>query len=222
MSIIAEFRVPAPEFLLEAPLEASEGVVTLERMVVDGDESVTPYVWVSTDDYGTFEAALREGESAGAFEVVEAHERERLYRVDWTGDRDGIVGALDDASATVLSAEGEDGVWTLRALFADREAVSTVAERLRSAHSGVDLVRIYRGDDPSTYGRYEVTEEQRDALLAAREAGYFAVPRECTLQEVADELGISRNAASARLRRGHDALVAHTLDHDEGPAREPP
>jgi hypothetical protein len=41
------------------------------------------------------------------------------------------------------------------------------------------------------------------------------VPREVTLTELADRLDISRNALSARLRRGHRNLLANTLVHEE-------
>ncbi|WP_263654245.1 helix-turn-helix domain-containing protein [Halomicrobium urmianum] len=52
--------------------------------------------------------------------------------------------------------------------------------------------------------------------MTAYHAGYFEVPRATTLADVADDLDISRNAASARLRRGHRNLLASTLVHDEG------
>ncbi|WP_436911412.1 bacterio-opsin activator domain-containing protein [Halosimplex marinum] len=217
MSVIGEFRVPAASFLLDDALGSVDGTVTVERMVVDGDEAVTPYVWITSSDFERFEAALGGDPSVGSFARVEDHPEERLYRVEWRGEHSDLLSVLDDVAATVLRAEGEDGVWTLRALFPDRDAAATFHDRVRDGDGGVELVRLYRADDPSTYGKYEVTDEQREALTVAREAGYFAVPRECSLADVADELGISRNAASARLRRGQDALVGHTLDHDDRP-----
>ncbi|WP_135365315.1 helix-turn-helix domain-containing protein [Halosimplex halophilum] len=217
MSAIGEFRVPAAAFLLDDALGSVAGTVTVERMVVDGDEAVTPYVWVASADFEGFEATLDGDPSVASFALVEDHPEERLYRIEWRDEHNGLLPALDDVAATVLRAEGEDGVWTLRALFPDRDAAATFHDRVREGDEGIELVRLYRADDPSTYGQYEVTDEQREALTVAREAGYFAVPRECSLADVAEELGISRNAASARLRRGQDALVGHTLDHDDRP-----
>ncbi|WP_415379908.1 bacterio-opsin activator domain-containing protein [Halosimplex sp. TS25] len=214
MTVIGEFTVPATAFLLGDALGAVGGTVTLERMVVDGEQAVTPYVWVASADFEAFETALRSDASVSEFAVVEDHDDERLYRVEWESDGTDLLAALDDVAATVLHAEGGDGVWTLRALFSDQASVSSFDDRFCAAREGVELDRLYRSDDPSSYGKYEVTEKQRAALTAAREAGYFSVPRECSLQDVADELGVSRNAASARLRRGQEALVGHTLDHD--------
>ena len=47
-----------------------------------------------------------------------------------------------------------------------------------------------------------VTPKQAEALRMANERGWFEVPRDATLGEIADELGISTQAASDRMRRG--------------------
>lgn len=47
-----------------------------------------------------------------------------------------------------------------------------------------------------------------ELVLTAAEAGYFEVPREVSLAELADREGISDVTASERLRRGIGRLVA--------------
>ena len=39
--------------------------------------------------------------------------------------------------------------------------------------------------------RAGMTDAQREALVTANETGYFAVPREATLADIADELGVA-------------------------------
>lgn len=51
------------------------------------------------------------------------------------------------------------------------------------------------------------------------EAGYFSIPRETTLCEVADRLEISDVAASRRLRRGLSDLVTSAI-HQSATAEE--
>ena len=51
------------------------------------------------------------------------------------------------------------------------------------------------------------TDNQREALLFALEAGYFEEPREVTLGEVATGLGIPQPAASGLLRHGIKRLI---------------
>ncbi|MFC7229271.1 helix-turn-helix domain-containing protein [Salinirubellus salinus] len=48
---------------------------------------------------------------------------------------------------------------------------------------------------------------QREILVHAVERGYFEVPREVSLQEVADDLGIPQSTASYRLRRATAQLA---------------
>ena len=56
-----------------------------------------------------------------------------------------------------------------------------------------------------------MTPEQFEALVAAVRNDYFAVPRGIPLAELAEGLGISTQAASKRLRRGHERLVRNAL-----------
>lgn len=48
----------------------------------------------------------------------------------------------------------------------------------------------------------EVSEIYHEALRTAFEKGYYEVPREGTLTDVAEELGIPSSEASERLRHG--------------------
>ncbi|WP_255190899.1 helix-turn-helix domain-containing protein [Natronobeatus ordinarius] len=56
-----------------------------------------------------------------------------------------------------------------------------------------------------------LTDRQREVLEAALREGYFEVPRECTLEELADDLGIDKSTASGILRRGERRVLAHVL-----------
>lgn len=79
---------------------------------------------------------------------------------------------------------------------------------------GVTLQRVHhlRGDEDAPVAtRWDVTPPQEAALRAALEAGYFAVPREATADEVADELGISKSAFLERLRRGQGSLLGQVV-----------
>ena len=54
-------------------------------------------------------------------------------------------------------------------------------------------------------------DEQRDLLESAAREGYFKVPREITLVELADRSGISDQEASEQIRRRLDALVHESV-----------
>ncbi|MFB6188310.1 MAG: helix-turn-helix domain-containing protein [Halapricum sp.] len=52
-----------------------------------------------------------------------------------------------------------------------------------------------------------LTEAQRDLLRSAVREGYFKVPREISLVELADIHDVSDREASQQLRRGLDAVL---------------
>ena len=56
-----------------------------------------------------------------------------------------------------------------------------------------------------------LTDRQRECLQAALRLGYFEVPRECTLAELADRLGVDKSTASETIRRGQTRLVKSAL-----------
>jgi predicted DNA binding protein len=56
-----------------------------------------------------------------------------------------------------------------------------------------------------------LTPPQEELVVAAYENGYFAQPREASLRELAESLDISPSAASGRLRRAIESLVAETV-----------
>jgi predicted DNA binding protein len=52
-----------------------------------------------------------------------------------------------------------------------------------------------------------LTERQREVIEAAARMGYFTVPRECTLAELAESLDVDKSTASTVLRRAQQRLV---------------
>ena len=92
-------------------------------------------------------------------------------------------------------------------LFGDRECVSTFHEYCSDSRN-IDLLRVFDRANPATYGEFGLAEAQRNAL----EAGYFEVPMEAQLDDIAAALDISPQATSQRLRRGHTALLRNTLE----------
>ena len=57
--------------------------------------------------------------------------------------------------------------------------------------------------------------EQRAALNAAVEGGYYETPRETTLDDLAASLDIPRSTLSYRLRQAESKLACRYVDDDE-------
>lgn len=224
MSVLAEFVIPAREFVLADTLTAVPDMRIEIKRVVGGEAFVTPYFWASGGDFDTFENALRDDEMVLDVLTLEeqeekdqpSQEEDRFYRVTWKQQMPNLITAVSDAKATVLEAVSTDGEqWEVKVLFPDDQALSDFREYCLEHDFPFQPKRVYRPDNPGERGQYGVTEDQQEALEAAYHAGYFSVPRDQTLTEVAEDLDLSRNALSARLRRGHRNLLANTLIHEE-------
>ncbi|UPV72944.1 helix-turn-helix domain-containing protein [Halorussus limi] len=215
MSVLAAFTVTSDDFLLAWTLErVPEMRIEIERVAVE-DESVTPYFWASGEDFEGFEAALDDDPTIEGSVTLEDHGDQRLYQVTWKRNARGIVYAVSEVDATILQATSDGTDWSVELLFPDDGAVSAFQDYAATHDLSFELRWLHDSAHPEAFGQYEVTDEQREALVTAYRQGYFSVPGEVSLGELADELDISKNAASARLHRGYANLVENTLIHDE-------
>ena len=84
-------------------------------------------------------------------------------------------------------------------------AGESLNEKPRSAYPNRDMCPQCSSD---TQG---LTDKQHEVIATALEMGYFEIPRDCTLQDLASELDISHQAASERLRRGMKTIVESNM-----------
>ncbi|RBI58263.1 hypothetical protein DMJ13_27575 [halophilic archaeon] len=95
-------------------------------------------------------------------------------------------------------------------LFPERDGISTTSQYAKEHGFTLDVSRIYDVDRAQRV-QYELTEDQRTALVTALEHGYYEVPREIDQSALADSLGISHQAMSERLRRGTEGIIREVL-----------
>lgn len=97
----------------------------------------------------------------------------------------------------------------------ERSEVTDVVDRLRSVANGVNLrqlVRIDRNTSSETalLDLTTLTETQRETVTLAISRGYYRQPRQASISDLADELGISTPAVSQRLSAA-ESKVMRTL-----------
>lgn len=151
--------------------------------------------------------------AAAAAEAVESHpaveEYESLYRgperslARYTTEKSGLYAFLRDASLPPeYPIVVEDGRFEFE-MTATREQFEAIRNGLDAAGVDYELLSLVGSETPAGL----LTDRQREALDAAIRLGYFEVPRECTLTDVADELGVDKSTASGVLRRGEGRIV---------------
>lgn len=99
--------------------------------------------------------------------------------------------------------------WRQTGWFADRDAFDAFSSFWQH-NAGFRLRRLTHDGTPEPPGD-GLTDRQHEALRAAYEMGYFEIPREASLEEVAAELGIATSSVSERLPRAQTRLIQKTV-----------
>jgi predicted DNA binding protein len=75
----------------------------------------------------------------------------------------------------------------------------------------MELQRLHSPETPTVDGQYMLTDTQRETIQLAHELGYYDIPRDVTMADLASELDVSQQALSKRLRRAHETITQHLL-----------
>lgn len=101
--------------------------------------------------------------------------------------------------------------WYTFDLTGTRAELEDLQEVLDGAPLSYELESLVTRTEPESL----LTDRQREVLEAAVREGYLAVPRECTLAELAATLDVDKSTASTVLRRGQARLVGWFLTGPE-------
>jgi len=213
MTAIAEFTLPAADFPLGRVFEEHpDATLELDRVVPTGD-TVMPFFWV-TDPDGDLAAIrdlfddLPELRSATLMEIVGDR---GLFNAEWDPEYMGIMAAVGATDVTVLSATGSIDGWVFELRAASMDQFAEFRRYCDDHDIPVDLTRLSRLSEMSPGDEYDLTPEQREALVLAYREGYYDDVGRPDQDALAAQFGISRQALSARLRRGYRNLIESTL-----------
>lgn len=219
MVIVVDIEIPVEEFELG---EIGNAQVTFESSVA-ASEAMFPYMWVETGDPVRFRQWVESEPAVRNIHLLHDEEDDEpaLYRVDWTQDSRAFLACLKAAELSVLRAAGTRNGWEFRLRFDGSDALSTFQQACqdRSITLTVNRVQTNSGID---YPEQRLTQPQREVMTLALEKGYFDVPRRTTLVELADELGVSDQAISARIRRASKKLWESVLFSEPRSTEEKP
>lgn len=225
--IVADFHLATP-ILREALAALPDAVVRLHRVYATNSGPIRLQFRVETVDPKGFDAALADDPTVTDPTVLSDSGDARFYRVELTDEGREATTYYQwvQLDAVLLSGVGTDDGWEMRMRFPDRDALARYQSCCEDRDVDFTLRGLYSMTDVEREG-FGLTDPQRDILLRAIEMGYFDIPRSASLAEVGDELGISGQAASERLRRALKAYLTNSLypehlhETANRPARQP-
>lgn len=211
MATVAEFTIDADEFPLGRIFEHVPGVkLELER-VVPTNKAIMPYLWMRGAEEDNIKEALDDIPELEDIKLVDEIDQEYLIRLTWKRDYEGVLKAITETDVTLLSGIGTEDKWTFEVRGDDQAAVSTFQQYCHEHGEPMTLTALHALSQVQRGTEYDLTDAQREALVLAYERGFFQAPREATLEDIAEELGITGQSLGSRIRRGTHRLVGSTL-----------
>lgn len=219
MGLIAEFEIYCDALpLVEVAAAVPEATVILELQFNHGDRPLF-LVTVTDGSQTATETALTDAYDVGEWTLVGQAGDTRRYQVipalsfeEQLGDRiDDLaeLEALATADAIIERIEVQTDGWRQTGWFAHREAFDKFSSFWQQ-NAAFRLYRLTRDGESAPPGD-GLTDRQHEALRTAYELGYFDIPRQASLEDVAERLGISASSVSERLRRAQIQIIQETV-----------
>jgi predicted DNA binding protein len=202
----ARFRMTLPEDLWVAEVSTSFPDATFRLLtgVPKGDRAIE-LGEVLADDPEAAAVAIRDHPDVVAYDRLLADdqraitqyeaEEQRLYQFLW-----------ESSLPPEFPIDVENGAMAFD-LTATQAQFEAFGEVLDASGLQYELLTVVHTDDEESL----LTERQRECLTVAQRRGYFDVPRECTLAELADALDVDKSTASETIRRGTARVLEQFL-----------
>lgn len=208
---IAEIKLSHPELALAHTIrKLPDMAIHLDYQMIADPDTYYLFFEVSGGDFDEFEAAVDDDPTVTDSTVIIESDEFRVYRMRLLAIERLVLPKAAELGMRVLHAESGGG-WRVKLEVPDSELLQQFRSYCAEREVEFTVRRVYRSDTGGGIDKFGLTSTQRETLVAAYRAGYFHEPRDASLQEVADRLGISSSAASGRVRRALDALIANTL-----------
>lgn len=217
MTTIAGLRIASEDFVLGEVLTHPSARIELTQFVPTS-EHLLPYFWVNEGyDVDAFERQIRADPCVDSLTSLDGSVTKTLYYIEWADDAElnGLLSVFRDTNLLVEEAEGTAEEWRFQIRAHDTETLEAFQRACIDQRIPIEVTHVYQNPTGSRTDSYGLTPKQHEALALALERGYFAVPREISLTELAKEVGISRQAYSRRLQRGLRGILKRSLRLNE-------
>ncbi len=216
MSAAVEAHLSSNKLALDESLEkvpnlGVEIVPTVGTGSTQLAEDPFPYLRASAPGERDLQRVLTNDPSTDRVEELGTTEEHALFRVEWAPEVRITFRCFLVQGATVLEARGAPRGWWFRLIFPEHDAIRRTFDVCESHSIDLNLEAMSSLNAPLRDRKGSITGLQLETIREAYESGYYKVPREASLIDLAGEIGVSHQALSERMRRGHGALVKYVL-----------
>lgn len=163
-------------------------------------------VEITSEHLPTLLEAVRGYESVTDLDVLSHHGETALLQFETTSPL--LLSAVQDSGIPLeMPFDLVDGEATWE-ITAPQDALSTLGRQLEEFGIPFRVERVEQTVQPDQL----LTDTQRALLTTAVELGYYDTPRECSLTELADEMGLAKSTCSETLHRAEERVVKAFLD----------
>lgn len=172
-----------------------------------GEESGVAMVEVESTDAAAVIRDLEAFEEVAQLDLLRAFDEEVLLQLETT---EPVLLVPLQASGAMLDLpfEVQDGEVSWQ-VTTTRERLSTLGDQLETLGIEFEVESVARQVEPDRL----LTDRQETLVHTAVDAGYYEVPRTCTLTDVADAAGIAKSTASETLHRAEEAIVKDFVEN---------
>lgn len=210
MVILADVAVAPSAFPLGSLLVDDVAARVEFERVAETAAPYRQYFWITSERSDELPARIRSLEEVADASSHGTVDGSTLVRVRWRRDsRGSFAELLVDRDIVVLEAMGTERQWSLRLRSPDDGSLRELYDDCTAADIRFEIEQLHSTPNPDR--RRAMTDKQYKAVTAAFEAGFFDVPRQASLDELAAEFGISEQALSKLIRRGIQTLLAEHL-----------
>lgn len=113
-------------------------------------------------------------------------------------------GAMADSGVVPSFPLCLEGGWLVGDLVASRDRIAAFRDELAAADIEFEMTALRTRPEDTDL----LTARQREVVDAALEEGYYETPRECSITDLAERLGVHKSVASRLLHRAEGRIVA--------------
>jgi predicted DNA binding protein len=163
-------------------------------------------VWISAADLDAVLADMRDHGVVTDMSVMQRTDTEATVQFETTAPM-LLVAAKRSGIPIEMPIEIGDGEATIDVTGA-HDRLSELGRQFKELEMDFRIEYIQERLQPSQV----LTENQQRLLLTAVELGYYDTPRECSLTELADHVGIAKSTCSETLHRAEEEIIKRFVD----------